>query len=80
MGVVLPWSMALQHCQDTNESRWLHLQARGEVMEDDTSLWGCLSRVTDLKTGRVLLHQMIHFRFGSWISNNCLSPLSYIPE
>ena len=57
MGVVLPWSMALQHCQDKSRSCWLDVQARGEVMEDDTSLWGCLSRVTDLKTGRVLLHQ-----------------------
>ncbi len=35
------------------------LQARGEVAEDDVSLWGCLAKVRDHKTGtctRILTH------------------------
>lgn len=30
-------------------------QARGKVSADDTSLWGCLSRVEDQRTGKGLL-------------------------
>lgn len=45
-------------------------------MEDDTSLWGCLSRVTDLKTGHMLALQLIPFPFGSWASNLTL-PASF---
>ncbi|CAK0786682.1 hypothetical protein CVIRNUC_009896 [Coccomyxa viridis] len=43
---------------DSLHSLWhkimMDVQARGEVMGDDTSLWGCLSRVTDVKTGKPL--------------------------
>ena len=54
----VPWSFALPAPSGHTSKRHLDLQARGKVMEDDTSLWGCLSRVTDLKTGQMLLLQL----------------------
>jgi hypothetical protein len=38
-------------------------QARGEVAEDDVSLWGCLAKVRDVKTG-ALLTWSTHARSG----------------
>ena len=30
------------------------MQAKGPVAEDDTSLWGCLKRIEDARTGKPL--------------------------
>ena len=77
MDVVLPWSFASLAPSGHTLKRQLDLQARGKVMEDDTSLWGCLSRVTDLKTGQVLLLHLMHFSFVLWTSNRKNACLFY---